>query len=397
MKKTTTTTTGKGNRAKLSLVLPVAASLLLGSGAATLAVPVNKAEAAAAAHLALMDMQVQVNGTVRTVPTVSSGGRTFIGLSTISKKLGLAAAWNGKTRTVTISGKNKTMEVKAGAGQFTLNGHRIAATPALMKDGRLYVPLRDMEQLGFTIGYNAKTKQIAIAAAAENNVKLMNKTKSYKLDDIDSKATITVQYPQLEGLANKDAEKRINFALEQTAQVYITNGAKILHMNQNSVDHDPTKQAKADAKRFSYNVDYTITYNKNNRLSLHFDINSYTGVTEQQANPDHLYTYNHDPYTFDLGTGKQLTLKEAADNNPDYLKIMASEIKKQVEAKDIKLSKPFQAIDPQQDLDTYGESIEQNFFLRGDSIIVHYSLAPYTSHAQGEMEFAIPLSLFAKK
>ncbi|QYR21050.1 DUF4163 domain-containing protein [Paenibacillus sp. sptzw28] len=387
-----------GKRSKLlGLVLPVAASLLLGSGAASLAVPVNKAEAAPAVHPVQKNMQMQINGASRSVPVVSANGQTFVGLGTIGKDLGLAAAWNGKTRTVSIYGKNKTMEIKAGAGQFTLNGHRISATPAIMKDGRIYLPLRYLEQLGLRIGYITKTKQITITAAAENNVKLINKTKSYKMNDIDSKTTITVQYPQLEGLVNKDVEKKINIALEETAQVYITNGAKILNMNQNSVDHDPTEKAKAEAKRFSYNVDYTFTYNKNNKLSLHFDIYSYTGVTEQQANPDNLYTYDHDPYTFDLGTGNVLTLKQTADDNPDYLKIIASEIKKQVEEKGIKLTKPLEAIDPAQDFDLYGDNIEQNFFLRGDSIIVHYSLDQYTSHTQGEKEFAIPLSLFAKK
>jgi hypothetical protein len=367
--------------------LPVAASLLLGAGAGTLAAPLNKAEAATAAHLVLKNIQMQVNGAARSVPAVSASGKTFVGLGTISKELGLAVAWNGKTRTVSIYGKNKTMEIKSGAKQFMLNGHRISGTPPIMKDGRIYVPLRDLEQFGFRIGYNAKTKQITIATAAENDVKLTNKTKTYKLDDIASKTTITVQYPQLERLANKDVQQKINFSLEETAQMYLTNGAKILRMYQNSADHgDPSKE---EAKHFSYNVDYTITYNKDNKLGMHFDIYSYLGGKDK--------TYQYDPYTFDLATGNVLTLKQAAEGNPDYLKIIASEIKKQIKEKGITLTKPFEAIDPGQDFEMYGDSIEQNFFLRGDSIIVRYSLEKYTSGAHGVTEFAIPLSLFAKK
>ncbi|WP_274649680.1 stalk domain-containing protein [Paenibacillus humicola] len=342
------------------LAATAAAALLIGTAA-----PLGAHTADAAAKLQLKTMQISTEGRTLSVPAGMADGTTYVALSFLGKELGMSTAWDAKTRTVTVSEKNKTMTMKSGSEDFTINGHHINGIAPVILNGTTYLPLRFLlEKMGFTIGYDAKTKLISIVKAAENDIKLTNKTLEQKVGN----TTVKVQYPQLSGTGGSSLGV-INAALENEAKKYITDGVKT--MKQASGD-----APAATAAHLDYEVDYTITSNSKGKLSLYFNVYEYTGGAHG--------TYDYQAHTFDLKDGSELTLQQAAENNPNYISIINAEIKKQIAAdKNLTLIAPFETIKP-----------DQRFFLRGDSLVVYFSLYEYTPYVYGIPEFSIPLSLF---
>lgn len=357
------------------LSVPIAAAVLFGAAALPLYAGTTQIAHAeiSLSHpsLQLRTMQFQVNGSLLDVPAgISADNETFVALSFLSKKLGLTTSWDAISKKISVSGKNKTMEMHAGSSEFHINGHLIYGTPPIVLKGTTYLPLRFLlEQMGFTIGYDAATKVITIKPIVENDLKLTNKT----LKHVNGNKSVTIQYPQLQGFSGTDVQAKINAFLEAEATRHYKSGQSLL----NEAEEDGSAGTADQAPPLSYDVNYTITYNEQNKLSLHFDVYEYTGGAHGM--------YDWQSHTFDLGTGEELTLQNAALNNPDYLNIANTEIKKQIKQRDIFLNTPFESIRP-----------DQGFFLRGNAIVIYFSLYEYTPYAEGIPEFSMPLSLFAK-
>ncbi|MFD0694380.1 stalk domain-containing protein [Paenibacillus sp. GCM10027628] len=318
--------------------------------------------------LNLAPLYVQIGDNNMQVPGgLSTEGDSYVGLAFLSKQLGLTTSWDETTRIVTVSSPGKTMKMTNQSTTYDLNGHHFySSKPPVIVEGTTYLPLRFLlEQMGYSIGYTAADKLISIQPIKENALKLTNTS----IGDSKTEDGITIQYPQIEGWEHTAASSKINAFLKAEALKFEASGKELLK----EVKGDQT--AGGPELRFSFDVNYTVTYNQQNKLSLHFDTYQYTGGAHGM--------YDMDAHTFDLLTGEEITLKQAALNDPNYKQIINNEIKKQIQEREYVLLTPFESI---------GD--DQRFYLKDNNIVVYFSLYEYTPYALGIPEFTIPVSSF---
>ncbi|MFC4103325.1 stalk domain-containing protein [Paenibacillus xanthanilyticus] len=350
--------------------LPLAAALLLGAGVQAIPAASNAAYAAEAvpAGFKLQTLDVVIGGRAVSVPGGVMSGQTYIGLAFLSKELRLTAGWDAKTKVISVGGKSKKLSMKPveGAYQYDVNGHRLgyAAEQPIIVKGTTYLPLRFLlEQMDYEIGYDTAKKRVTIKEAARNALTLANRS----IEQTKDKVEMTVQYPQLQGFADADVQSKINTLLAAEGKAYETAGLAFVK--------DFGGEEWIGEYSLTYDVNYTVTKNDGGLLSLHFDVYTYSGGAHGM--------YDLQSHTYDLKTGKELTLQEAAGGNANYIAIVNEEIKRQIKATDLPLIEPFTTIDA-----------DQRFYLRGDALVVYFGLYEYTPYAAGIPEFVIPLSKF---
>lgn len=317
----------------------------------------------------LAPLQIQIGDQLLDVPGgKNKEGDTYVGLAFLSKQLGLTTSWEEATKTVTVSDSNKTMSMHNQSTEFSLNDHKFyAPLPPVIIDGTTYLPLRFLlEQMGYKIGYNDASHVVSIDKIKENELKLTNKSESLTKTD---NRRITLQYPQIEGWSNSAASDKINAFLLAEVEAYKT--AAIQQLN------DLAEVIGSGEPDFpnTFDVNYKITYNQDHKLSLYFIVYTFSGGAHG------FYTW--DSHTFDLDTGKELTLQQAASDNPNYKAIINDSIKKQLKEHDYELIEPFESI-----------RNDQGFYLKDDTVVVYFGLYEYAPYALGILEFPIPISAF---
>ncbi len=346
------------------IAAPLAAALLLGAATLPLAASPTYAASTAAAWTSKI-LMIKVDGKTLQVPGgVSAEGDTYIGLRFLADELGLTTTWDSKTKIITTSSPTKTITMQDQSTEFKVNGHRISGKPVIVKNGSAYLPLRFLlEQMGYEIVYNHKEQLITINPIVENSLILSNKD----IDHSTSDRHFAIQYPQLSGMSEPEAQGKINSFLEKQAKEFEQAG-KELFAQSSSID-------LIEGTQLYYDVNYTITYNQDGKLSIVFDHYEFTGGAHGN--------YGKQGFTFDLNSGKVLTLQEAALNNSRYKQIINTQIKQELTKRGYDMLEPFETI-----------SDDQGFYLRGDKIIVFFSLYEYTPYSEGMPEFSIPLELF---
>ncbi|MBB3108719.1 hypothetical protein FHS18_000747 [Paenibacillus phyllosphaerae] len=355
-------------RAKRFMAIPLTAAVLLGG---TAALPALSGTSYAAVQyqpaIQLQTLQVSINGKTVAVPGGISESQTYVQLTFLSKQLGLTAAWDQKTKVISVAGKGKKLSMKLddnGFYVYDVNGHKLSLgsqQPIIVK-GTTYLPLRFLlEQMDYKIGYNNTAKLVTIEPAKVNALTLQNETYNISKPNVE----VDIQYPQIEGLANADVQAKVNALLQAEAASFKKDAEAFVKQ---------AEEEQADVPPYSYEINYTVTKNDNNLLSVRFEYYAYTGGAHGM--PDYI------GHTYDLTTGKELTLQEAAQNNPSYVSIINAEVSKQF-AKYEPLFEPFTTI-----------PADQRFYLRGESLVVYFTVYEYTPYAAGIPEFAIPLSKF---
>lgn len=347
---------------------PLAVALLLAAGSPLMPGMEKAAQAATVAPTRTTNVNLQYAGKSVPIPAVANkSGETMVNLVSLGNALGLSVSWDAKSGYISIKQTNKTLRIKPESSTYELNGHTfyVDAFPTAIQ-GRTYVPLRStLTQLGYTVGYQAKDKRITVALNAENPLTLTGKL----IDESTDNAIIKVQYPQLSGFANTAVQEKLNAFFLEKAEEYVKSGKNL--PEQMEKDWGGTDRPIV----YETNVNYVITLNQDNRLSMYFMPYEYTGGAHGM--------YDYQAYTFDLTTGEELTLKQVASNNPNYKSIINTAVQNQMKDLKVELLSPFTSI-----------SDDQRFFLRGNSVVVYFSLYEYVPYAFGIPEFSIPLSAF---
>ncbi|UKS26566.1 stalk domain-containing protein [Paenibacillus sp. HWE-109] len=316
-------------------------------------------------EIKLAPLKIQIEDQLLEVPGGKSvDGDTYVGLAFLSQKLGLTTAWDEATKTVTVSAPNKKMSMMNQSTQYSMNGREFfKPLPPVIVDGTTYLPLRLLlEQMGYQIGYNDQNHVVSITKIQENELTLTNKSDSKKITDNQN---ITIDYPQIEGWANSAASAKINTFIQSEIEKYKDAANKELSKSGNEYP-------------YSMDVNYQITYNQKHKLSLYFEVYTFTGGA-------HGFT-THDAHTFDLDTGNELSLQQVTSTNTNYKTIINQEIKKQLKERQLEsdLLEPFESIRD-----------DQGFYLKDDTVVVYFGLYEYVPYVMGILGFPIPLSAFA--
>ena len=360
-------------RNKKTPVIALAAAIAL--SVPVVAAPVPQA-AAQQTQYQVQPQTYSIDGNQVELPTINVDGSTYIGLRSLNTELGLTTNWSPTAREATVDGNNRTMTVNftdTNLSEYTLNGQQIYGASSIIQDGTTYIPVRFLlERMGYGIAYDASSRTVGITKIAENDLTI----ETAKIESAEDEPHLLVHYPQIAGYANQEAQDRINAFLKEEAEQRAASGAE--EIAQAEADNADAEASNPDLTipAASFDGTFLVTYNEQDKLSVYVDYYIYTGgahgITDRVG------------YTFDLSTGEQLSLQEAAEGNANYVDIINDSIHRQLDAGAYQFMEPFESID----------LTEQDFFLKHDAVVVYFGVYEYTAYAEGIPEFPVPFTAF---
>ncbi len=141
---------------------------------------------------------ISVNGTeIEVTPSYIIDGTTLVPLRVISEGLGAQVDWNESDYTVTVQDGDKTITLKIGSTDATVNGgsYTLLAAPEL-KDDTTMVPIRFIsETLDANVEWEQETMKVTISSKTESTelAKIDNTKWNYNADD-DVYWQVGIQY-----------------------------------------------------------------------------------------------------------------------------------------------------------------------------------------------------------
>ncbi|EPD50686.1 hypothetical protein HMPREF1210_02656 [Paenisporosarcina sp. HGH0030] len=165
---------------------------------------------------------------------------------------------------------------------------------------------------------------------------------------------VNVYYPFVIGLANRQAEMKINSVIVST-------------MNNTMVElgfHEPFLQEMIGQ--------FEIKTNERNILSLTLTVYGFTGGAHGNTIVKAL--------SFDVTTGRQYELKDLFKPDSDYVTVLSKIIGQKVKDWDIQLLEPFTKIRPDQD-----------FYFADHSLVIYFQQYEITAYVWGFPYFPIPI------
>ena len=110
------------------------------------------------------------------VPAQVIDGRTLVPLSPIAQALDATVAWDGATKTATLSKNETVIQIQIGSTTANVNGNPITLdVPARTIDGRTMVPVAFIsETFGTNAYWNAETKTVRIVSKLYDVVRVID-------------------------------------------------------------------------------------------------------------------------------------------------------------------------------------------------------------------------------
>ncbi|WMJ79850.1 DUF3298 and DUF4163 domain-containing protein [Clostridium sp. MB40-C1] len=235
-----------------------------------------------------------------------------------------------------------------------------------------------VSMVGSTSTAIASTPNSSVLSKTPTSISRINtvssvKVQGKKLVSQDNLLSAELNVPVISGLLNFELQKQINSVLERDAISFKDKVSKL------AKEYD-AEEIDPEFKRlpFCVNIDYKVSYNRNNFLSLYIDYYEYTGGAHGST--------TRKCYNIDLKTGKLLNLKDIFSKNSNYKEIINETIKTEIQKNPEKyFEESFQGI-----VD------DQCFVVEGNDLVIYfqqYEIAPYAS---GILEFKIPFSKIKK-
>lgn len=286
----------------------------------------------------------------------------LIPLGLIRKDLKLSVKYDKKSNKYTIKRQNVVVQLQPsenGAKAIVNGSTQVLPYEWKEIEGKPYVSVKVLsDHLGYTTEWDEGTKTLNLVPHQLNDIKVTTKTISKTLPG----ATIKVEYPQISGLKNKEAEKKINTLLQSKAVTFVEKAIKEAEESQPSPNGSP----------YEYLGNYTVTFNRNGLLSILEQTYSYTGGAHGNSIREGL--------TFCLKDGKLLTLDEVLKENPNYRNIVDPAI-----AAKLKQTEGYFG-----GFETIGNNA--NYYLKDDGVVIFFQLYDYLPYVYGFPEFYFPFS-----
>jgi len=301
----------------------------------------------------------------------------YLPLEAVCKALGYNVEWYQNNEGVSVSKPGKKIVIDLKNQKITANDHEYYMTGeyadnvsdknANIEDGTY---MRDdffSDNLGLKISIDEKNAKVNVESIKENPIFIRTVKEITETDKIK----ITLQYPQIERLNDKNVEDKINSILRGAAEAARDEGQK----NADFIDEGTDLSAISPNKYETY-FDYRLKYNQNGLLSLVLFNYQYTGgahgITVQSS------------YTFDLKTGEEYKLKDLMQADADYVAFISNIVKQKIDER-IKagllpdyLLAPFTAIKDDQD-----------YYLSNNGVVVYFQQYEYFPYAAGIQEFTV--------
>ncbi len=330
----------------------MAAGLLLGGGL----LPAETSHAATSKTLSKADIVVlKSNGTIAQQTGIFKDGQVWVPLSFMRDVLRMPLTYDKKENTYTVGkGTAQTKLMVSDYGiSISVNNFYIKEYEGKNINNHLYVPFGLLnDYLGYQGDWNAASGRLNVMSRPQNPLTIA--TESYVKDQAGF--TMKLDYPQISGLTNADAQQSINDTLKQTSTKFVA-----------EAEEQIANKGAEEERPYEYDANYIVTYNQNGVLSLITTQYAYTGGA-------HGMTYRQ-AFTFSLKDGKRLLLGDLFGANPNYKKELNTKLSKLIKASDGYLG------------GFTGLNTEKYFYLQDGKVVLFFQLYEYTAYAWGFPEF----------
>lgn len=331
----------------------MAAGLLLGGGL----LPAGTGQAAAAQTVAKAEQSqviLKLNGSITQQTGIYSEGKVWIPVTFLRDSLGMPVSYDQAEKTYSVGqGNTLTKLMLSDYGiSISVNNYFLGDYEGKNINNRLYVPFDLLaDYLGYRGDWSAPTGRLNVMKQGQNAITII--TESYIKERED--APIKLDYPQVSGLADADAQKAINDTIKQTILNYAAEAEQ------------QSANKSEDERPYEFEGGYVVTYNQDGVLSLVTQQYSYTGGA-------HGMTYRN-AFTFSLKDGKRLLLGDLFGANPNYKKELNAKLTKLIKAEEGYLG-GFTGLDT-----------EKYFYLKEGKAVLFFQLYEYTAYASGFPQF----------
>jgi len=319
-------------------------------------------------------LAIELNGVEIQAAAYIEEGNVYLPLRAVGEAIGYKVGWSEKDGTIVISGPGKNITVDLKNNKITANDH--AYYMGMDEDGKIIGNKTYMgagfftANLGLEVFWDRQGKKVELKSVKENDISITTVKEASDNGTIE----ISLQYPQIDGLADKTVQDSINSFFRETAQAAKDEGLK----NASDMAGDDSGYAGSPNKHVTY-FDYRIKYNQNGLLSVVLMDYQYTGgahgLTVQSSR------------TFDLKTGAVYRLEDLFIDGADYVSIISGIVKDEI-GKRVR-----EGILPEYTFTPF-ESIkaDQDFYLSNGAVVVYFQHYEYWPYAFGIQEFPVDFS-----
>lgn len=248
-------------------------------------------------------------------PPVIENGRTLVPMRAIFEALGCDVDYleseNGDKFVYANKG-GSYISLEIGSSAMNVNEETVTLdVPAKILNSRTLVPLRAVsEVLGASVLWNGNTRTVTIESKRglhryTTQTLTENRTGAYNLD-------ATAKYPVIYAETEDSVIDAINAELKKDAEDFIKEAADTYA----GLDL-PEEDMPEYMRSLTYNMDYDITLDRNNLLSVVTYYYEYTGGVHGNS--------FRQGRTYDLTTGKQLSLSEIINTDAVSLETIIEE------------------------------------------------------------------------
>jgi hypothetical protein len=268
---------------------------------------------------------IYLGGILLPSQAVIDEGTVYLPVRSLCEALGYKVAWavTDGVSTVTVKKDSDSLVLDLTAYKINDNGHSYYAQTDSGNGLEVLTSTCYLESSLFDSIFSVKTQydtaknRITLTEVSENSIKITASTLNAETTYLDE----TVQYPQISGLKDEAVQSAINDVLKKAALASESEGQKnAAEMEQYIKDG----YEYGDAKCVTY-FDFSVRYNKNGLLSVILLDYQYLGGA-------HGSTFQSS-YTFDLSSGKVLSLADLMNSSSDYSSYFSSGIRKEIDSR----------------------------------------------------------------
>lgn len=326
-----------------------------------------------------MSAVVSLDGQILEATAQVDGQVVYLPVRSICQALGYDVVWSDKggVKSVVISKDDDIIVLDLTNQKITDNGHQLGAGVYSGKGiaiitSRTYIDSGILSSV-FAVDsfYDTGSNQLTLMRRCENNITVTTE----KLSSDNNHLKATIQYPQLSGLMDIEAQQNINDILKQSAQNALSQG------EENADDmawaiRDGYTGAVGMCEAF---FDYMVTYNQNGVFSVVLTNYQYAGGA-------HGSTVQRS-YTFDLATGKALRMTDLMDSGSAYIKFINEAIRKEIDRRVAAGNLSEFDFNKFKDIGT-----TPDYYLSNSAVVFYFQEYEYFPYAAGIQEFDVKYS-----
>lgn len=297
---------------------------------------------------------LKANGVISQQTGILQEGKVWIPITFMRDVLQLPLTYDKKENAYTIGkGTTKVKLLLSSYGtSIWVNNYYIREYEGKLINNRLYVPAGLLDDyLGYKVDWRKGSNKLNVLNRPQNALTVT--TETYTKDR--KEALIQLDYPKISGLSNAKAQQAMNDALKESAMRFASGAEK-----------DISNRSGSEPK-YTYDIDYVVTYNQDGVISLVMSQYSDTGGAHGMN--------NREAITFSLKDGKRLLLGDLFGANPNYKQQLNTKLNKLVKAEESYLG------------GFNGLNTEKYFYLKDDKVVLFFQLYEYTAYAAGFPEY----------